>query len=70
MRDKSTLKPCPFCGSLATYVWDDIDKAWIAGCTNKKCICHVDVIYQGFDGFTESIDHARRIWNRRAGDAE
>lgn len=60
----STLKPCPFCGSLATYVYGD--RGWIAGCTNKDCLVYYNVLHDGYDGFSLDINMAKRIWNRRA----
>lgn len=63
---RSALKRCPFCDSLATYVWDEIDKVWMAGCTNKRCIVSIDSLYTGFEGFTKDIKAAGRIWNKRA----
>lgn len=62
---KSTLKPCPFCGSLGTYVWDEISKVWMAGCTNKKCIVSIDALYTGYE-FKGSIEDAGKAWNKRA----
>lgn len=66
---KSTLKRCPFCGSLGTYVWDDIDEVWMAGCTNKKCIASIDSLHVGHE-WSGSIEAAGKAWNKRvkAGD--
>lgn len=63
---RGTLKRCPFCGSLGTYVWDDIKNVWISGCTNGKCLASYKVLSLGYNGFAKDIEKARRIWNRRA----
>ena len=70
---KSTLKRCPFCGSLATYVWDDVNEIWMAGCTNDKCIVSVNTaMAYGWPFWSEDMETAEREWNKRAeaGDGE
>ena len=65
----TSLKRCPFCGSPGTYVWDDIEEVWIAGCSNDSCIVSANTtMYQAgaYAGFTDRIEGATRLWNRRA----
>lgn len=67
MTDTDELLPCPFCGSPATYVWDNINDVWIAGCTNGNCIVSANTtMAYGWPFFSESIKDARAAWNRRA----
>lgn len=68
MTKSGKLKRCPFCGSAAIHVFNEIDRVWMVGCTNRKCIVSVDVVYQGFDYWSANQRRSERIWNTRAQD--
>jgi len=58
---RSTLLPCPFCGSEA-FIWPIIGNMFKVSC-KKDCI----TMPSRFDcGFT-SIEQAQKYWNTRMG---
>ena len=56
---ETKLKPCPFCGSLATVNFT-IENGWFPGCTNS-CVGMIES-WKGYN--TKNI--ATEKWNRRA----
>ena len=66
MMAENTLKRCPFCGSLATYVWDEVNETWTAGCTNSECIaCVNSTMMYGWPRDGSTIEEAGEMWNKR-----
>ena len=59
---ETKLKPCPFCGSLAT-VYSTVNHGWFLGCTNESCVGMIDSwACEGYD----TKDIATEEWNKRA----
>jgi len=58
------VKPCPFCGSEAEIIADNM-----VGCTNNQCEANVD--WGHFCGIQNGIPayhHVLEAWNKRAND--
>ena len=60
------LKPCPFCGSPATYT-DGEDAAqneiFVIGCKQKGCVAYM----RDIGNYFYTLENAIHAWNRRAG---
>lgn len=58
------IKPCPFCGSEATFRYKEGLDTWIVECSNTSCPASY-MIGMDYDTQEEAVE----VWNRRAENA-
>lgn len=64
MNDK--LKPCPFCGGEAVWIFDDFNDAHDVSCKKLNCFA----FRWKDDARYITKEYAENEWNRRVGDPE
>ena len=63
------LKPCPFCGGIATITTNKTSQAQKSCIRCSKCSCQKTMLkYPNYDGDIEK--DIIEVWNRRAGEQE
>ena len=60
------LKPCPFCGGVATQLYSAVSDTYIYGCYTSCCMGNAQNHFYRFETDKEAIE----AWNRRAGDGK
>ena len=60
------LKPCPFCGGIATQVYSVNADTHVYGCYTTACPGNAQNQLHRFKSDSEAIE----AWNRRAGDGK
>lgn len=64
MPDNETLKPCPFCGSVAELLEPEDDGVesygWWITCSNEQCAVHPNLVEN-----SATSEEAITAWNRR-----